>query len=168
MANKLNNQAEAEPESADFDTIMIDASNTDETPRTPGMALSDSHHGTIENTPRTLSLVPSEIPNDSLASARTSTPMEFQATNLPQPTTPNTIELERNIEDTPMADISPGKGISATAIKTGKDPPEYFKSSPAEWVQDSTLKPHEFEYVSDPQKLKDIAVFEDREGYRDV
>ena len=43
--NELNIQAKAVSVSADFDTIVTDAGNTDEIPPTPGMALSRSHHG---------------------------------------------------------------------------------------------------------------------------
>lgn len=116
VINELNAQTKAKSVSADLDTIMTDADTTNDTARPPSMALTDSHHGIFERTPRTLNPVQSGTPNDSIMPIRASTPMDLQTTKLPHLTEPVFIEPERNFEDTPMADIRPGKRISA-AVK---------------------------------------------------
>lgn len=108
----LNSDDKVQIMSNDNDSTVMDIDTSEsDVEYTPSESSTMSDAESAWLTPESTSIAPSNSGNAIDASTRASTPTEVPIADVPAgPSTPKAIEPEESIEDTPMADISPGKG----------------------------------------------------------
>ena len=143
---------------ADEDSVMLDDDAALDTPGTLSISASNSYDSNVEFTPKTRSYAASESYDEVIVSTTEASPLAMQTSVASHGISPaRTPDVEGQMYDSPMLDISPGKS---------DQPMEGLGNSPKEgiapWFSDAELAPRSSPHV---EKARDDFGFHVRKDY---